>query len=449
MRNYVHRYNYLSLLSFIILLILGIIQISWMQKATKLQKQEVNQKLKRLVSDMALDINAIDHDIFHSDTALIRSIPIEEIEQKIRRILDQNEVPSLVHFALYFDSTKQIMLTDAPDYTTTLMNSDIRACMSCIVSFSIAPNVEEIEGEEEEEYRKRLMENSSFEYFKPIAKLERGRPNLWLSLYRPKATSEAIQSLIYLFIVSVVFLIVLLYLLYTLLDSLSKHKKLAQVKNDFFNNMTHEFKTPLSSIRLASRVLRQSKDEEKNKTYFNLIERESLILEKQIDRLLDLSLLDNHGLALESTTIDLHELIKEVPKRLKVLVEEKSARIQLQLFTDQASLKGDYDHLLNCFCNLVENSLKYGSSKILIQLGPANQEGYQNRISVRDDGPGIPPKFAKHVFDRFFRVSEDNQYKAPGFGIGLSYVKGIIEAHKGKIFVNTQYTEGCEFIIDL
>ncbi|MEL6989615.1 MAG: HAMP domain-containing sensor histidine kinase, partial [Bacteroidota bacterium] len=167
---------------------------------------------------------------------------------------------------------------------------------------------------------------------------------------------------------------------------------------------------------------------------------------QEIDKLLELSLLDNNEVQLENETLYLHKIIKEIPIRMAPLIEEKNASIQFNLKLKEDEIKGDSQHLLNCLSNLVENSLKYSDKGVKIWIHTYEKQKYQI-IEVRDNGPGIDASFRPYIFDRFYRAKKSNEYKAKGFGIGLSYVKSIVEAHSGSIYLNKDYVDGCEFII--
>lgn len=442
-------YNRLSLLALLVLLLLILIQINWLSKAVALQKEQAHLALQKLVPEIALEINRIDHSMFHDTVLNLDKLDVQFVEARIDSMLQIMEIPGNVYFSIYQDTTGGIFFSNKPSYQEELLASDVKACMSCIVSFSVVKDTAGLGSQDAESYREKLYERSEFQYYSPISNLKGSSgETLWLSLYQTDEFSAAIKSLIFMFSLSLVLLLILLGLFFYVIKSLSRHKKLSQVKNDFFNNMSHEFKTPLSSIRLASKVLQKSQDLEKNQIYHQLIEKESLLLEHQIDKLLELSLLDNQELKFEYQDVDLHKVIQEIPTRLKVLIEEKKAQLKLDLKLTNAKIKGDYTHLSNSICNLVENSLKYSAKEVWVMIS-TDKEGLKNVIKVRDNGPGIKAEYQDQIFDRFFRAQKNNQYKGQGFGIGLSYVKSIIEAHGGSISLNTDYTEGCEFIIKL
>lgn len=443
-------YKSVSLLTLVVLISLVLIQVNWFQKLVVLKQDETHQELQKLIPSIALDINKIDSHIFHGEDLKLNQLPMTLIEDHIDSILNLNGIKSTFYFAIYQDSIHGVFKSNNPIYKEELIQSDIKSCISNIISFSFVTKKEREPNETDNDYFNRLTKGSKlFQHFGTFDHIRAASgKNLWLSIYLPNEISGTIRSLIYQFAISVLLLILLLCLLYFLIKSLTQYKKLSKVKNDFFNNMSHEFKVPLSSIRLASKVLRQSSNVTKNEIYHQIIEKESKRLEKEIDKLLELSLFDNAEAQLEAQQINLHEVIRDIPERLKLLIERKKAIIYLNLQLENSIIQGDLSHLSNCLCNLVENSLKYSDNEVKIWID-AYPENNKKVITVRDNGPGIAPIYQEQIFDRFFRAKKNNQYKTQGFGIGLSYVKTIIEAHNGTIAINKKHHNGCEFIIRL
>ncbi len=443
-------YKRWSIFAFILFLVLVGLQILWLNKAIDLQQKEQSLQLKQLLPDLAIAINGIGHDYFHGKEPRLDELPLEKVEQTVLSYLEENGIESSTFYAIYQDTIDGFYHSNTKDFEEELHASNIKSCMSCIISFSfVKDQPERQEGESDDAYSERLFAASSFQYYSPVQNLiDKGEKTIWLSLYQPPSYQGAIRSMLSLFGWSMVLLIVLLGIFYYLLKALAAHKELTRVKDDFFNSMTHEFKTPLSSIRLASRVLRQTNDVEKKESYYDLIEKESKQLEHQIDKLLELSLLDHQELELEYSSILAQDIIKASIRRLQPLIEEKEARLQLDLPKEDLILKGDFYHLTNSLTNLIENSLKYSQKGVQITLS-ISPKGEKTQWLIRDNGPGIAREFQAQIFDRFYRATSGNQYKGQGFGIGLSYVKNIIEAHQGNIALNTAYTEGSEFIINL
>jgi len=449
MKSFLSYYNKLSLLALVVFLLLVLLQSIWLRKAVQLQQQEMTLRLKQIIPDIALDINSLGHEYFHGDSTPIHELNMEQFQEKIQSHLDSAGIENPTYFAIHKEDSIPIFISNSPEHKTELLNSEIKSCMSCIISFSVSKRLDRKLDESDDEYSKRLLEGATFSYYSPVKKLvAEEKKIMWLTLYQPNSFSNALRSMVFLFGTSILLLLVLLFLFYHLLKLLSNYKKLTQLKEDFFNNMTHEFKTPLSSIRLASKVLRQNKNPEKSTNYHDVIEKESKTLEMQIDKLLDLSLLDHKELQLEKENIDLHELIKAIPDRIKPLLESQNGKFIFDLNLPNPLIFADKNHLSNSLCNLVENSLKYAEGQVTIWINTYHKNA-STYIIVKDDGPGIKSEFQPHIFERFYRAKKNNEYKTQGFGIGLSYVKTIIEAHEGSIHLNPSYANGCEFIIKI
>ena len=449
MKKSITYYNKLSILAFLIFLILVSLQFVWLVKAVRFQEKEIIHELKEVVADVALELNAIDHNTFHGDLGDLSLLPIEVMTKKVDEYLQSKGIQNKTYFAVFQDSVGGVFRTNKEELQKQFLESDIRACISCILSFSTVSKEVFAKMDNDESYSDSIRVLSTFQYYSPIKKLNASKGEiLWLSLYQPNTLSIAIKSLIYLFAINLILLLLLLLLFSFLVKSLSKHKQLTKVKDDFFNSMTHEFKTPLSSIHLASKVLRKNTDIAKKEVYHNLIEKESKALEYQIDKLLELSLLDNKEIRLEKEPVDFCALIHEIPEKLKPMLDDKSGDLVIDCQLGNTFVKGDHYHLLNSFCNLVENSLKYSQEGVKINI-TASRNKNTVQVKIQDNGPGINEEHQANVFSRFYRGQKDNEYKAKGFGIGLSYVKNIIDAHDGTIELNTKKQEGTEFIISI
>ncbi|MEL6986801.1 MAG: histidine kinase dimerization/phospho-acceptor domain-containing protein, partial [Bacteroidota bacterium] len=237
-------------------------------------------KLQKIIPEIALDVNAIGHDYFHGPEASFKSISTASIKSIVQEHLQENEIGFETYFSIYHESIEDEIIIENEVFKKELLESNVRACMSCIVSFSIVQkeNAERKPEETELEFSERLIKNSSFSYFSPVNKIKT-EDRIWISLYQANAFSDALGSMILIFLANLILLLVLLFLFRHLLKLMSNYNALTKLKEEFFNSMTHEFKTPLSSIRLASRVLRENKDKDKIEIYHNLIEKESKNLE--------------------------------------------------------------------------------------------------------------------------------------------------------------------------
>lgn len=248
-------------------------------------------------------------------------------------------------------------------------------------------------------------------------------------------------------LLSVVFILLLLCCFAYTLIVIQRQKKLSVIKNDFINNLTHEFKTPIASISLATSMLKRKNDEvdeRKRANYLNLIENESKRLEGQVDKVLQIAMIDSGNFSLNKKELDVHEIIHRVVASMNLVVNKRKGEIKLQLNASSAKVMADETHLVNIIYNLVDNALKYTIDvpEILITTGDSEQ-GIE--ISIKDNGIGMREEIQKYIFDKFYRAESGNVHNVKGFGLGLSYVKKIIEAHSGKIALQSKLNQGSEF----
>lgn len=228
-----------------------------------------------------------------------------------------------------------------------------------------------------------------------------------------------------------------------------RQKRLSEVKTDFINNMTHELKTPISTIGLSSEMLLQedfSNDSERLKRYAGLIYKENKRLEHQVERVLNIAKLNKNELSLKKITLHLHELIEEAADSFRFNQLQSGGEIKLELNAASDELKADQVHITNVIFNLIDNAVKYSKDKPEVFVASENdKKGII--ISISDKGIGIKKEDLKLIFDKFYRVSTGNLHDVKGFGLGLYYVKLVIEAHDGTIHVKSQVGEGTTFTI--
>jgi len=225
-----------------------------------------------------------------------------------------------------------------------------------------------------------------------------------------------------------------------------RQKFLAEIQKDFVNNFTHEFKTPLAVMKIAGDVLAQENilyQPERMRRYASIINNQTEHLQGQVERLLKASAIENRRLPIEKETINPYQLIEQALNKVQPLVEEKNARVELKVEDEKAQIVADEAHLELAVVNLLENALKYSDDPhIVVETGKYESDFF---ISVKDNGIGIEKKYLKNIFKKFYRVPTGNVHNVKGFGMGLNFVKRIIDAHDGKIKVNSLPGIGTEF----
>jgi len=248
----------------------------------------------------------------------------------------------------------------------------------------------------------------------------------------------------------VLLIIIILSFAYTVITIL-KQKKVSDMKNDFINNMTHEFKTPISTISLACEALGDkdiSKSESLYENYINVINEENRRLGNMAERILQSALLDKGQIILKMEEFDVHEIISEAINNILLQVEKKGGKIKTFFNAQSHLLYADKIHFTNVIFNLLDNANKYTPQEPEIIISTENS--YSGIIiSVKDNGPGISKANQKKIFEKLYRIPSGNIHNVKGFGLGLSYVKATIEQHGGKITLESELNTGSNFIIYL
>ncbi|MBP6659568.1 MAG: HAMP domain-containing histidine kinase [Chitinophagales bacterium] len=272
--------------------------------------------------------------------------------------------------------------------------------------------------------------------------------NYYIGVLFPKKKSYLQDDLKLLLFFSIVLMVVIGFFTYTILVIL-KQKKLSEVKTDFVNNMTHEFKTPISTIALASDVLMRDdiiQNPERLKHYATIISEENQRLKNQVESVLQVSQIDSHKIALNLVEIDMNQLIQRIIKNFEPRISELNGKLELHLDAKKSKIEGDEIHITNILYNLLDNAIKYCDKTPLIIVTTANKHrGLE--ISVKDNGKGISKQSQKMIFEKFFRVPSGNLHDVKGFGLGLFYVKNMMKLHKGKITLQSSIGVGTMFTL--
>jgi two-component system, OmpR family, phosphate regulon sensor histidine kinase PhoR len=251
--------------------------------------------------------------------------------------------------------------------------------------------------------------------------------------------------------VSFILILILIFSFYHITRSIYRQKKLGEMKNDFINNMTHEFKTPVSTISLACEALRDQ-DLEKSPAFYDnylkIIDDENKRLGKMAERILQTAIIDKGHLYLYFEPVDMHELIHQVIQKYKPVADQRNGILQTKLLASNPVITGDRTHLHNMISNLVDNGIKYSGEQV--EIGILTQDTPDEMsIMVQDRGIGISKANQKRIFEKLFRVPTGNLHDVKGFGLGLSYVKYIIDRHAGSIKVESELQKGSVFRITL
>ncbi len=249
---------------------------------------------------------------------------------------------------------------------------------------------------------------------------------------------------------TIIVVLVMLFFSYAV-SVILKQKRLSEVKTDFINNMTHELKTPISTIGLSAEMIMRAdvqKEPERIQQYAGLIFKENKRLQSQVERVLNVAKLDKEAISLKKEPFDMHELLEEVKENFEFNQTEKGGIIHLELHAEQFEINVDPVHISNVVFNLLDNAVKYCSQNPEIRVRTSNEKGFFV-LDVEDNGIGIKRDDQKMIFDKFYRVPTGNLHDVKGFGLGLYYVKLIVDAHGGNISLKSIPGKGTTFSVRL
>ncbi|MCH8020424.1 HAMP domain-containing histidine kinase [candidate division KSB1 bacterium] len=272
-----------------------------------------------------------------------------------------------------------------------------------------------------------------------------------LALFFPQQSMYLFKQISISVFISFIFISVIVVCFVFTIRTIFKQKEFSNRLTNFINNMTHEFKTPISTISLASEAISKPeniKNKERVLRYGGIIYDENLRMRNQVDKILQMAVLEEGDFELNKTQVDIHKLIDEAAQKMSIQVEAKKGKIISQLRAKAHIIEADALHLANIIHNLIDNAIKYTKKKPSITISTENNNG-SFQFSVKDNGVGLNPEEQKHIFDKYYRVPTGNVHDVKGFGLGLSYVKLMVEAHGGSIHLNSEPEKGSTFEVSL
>jgi len=277
------------------------------------------------------------------------------------------------------------------------------------------------------------------------------RKNNTLLLYFPEQKSIVLRSLSGLMLVSVFFTLIIVLSSILGIITMLRQKKISDIKTDFINNMTHEFKTPIATISIAVDSINNPKvidEPERIKSFTRIIKEENNRMNSRVEQVLQMALLDSSEFRLNLKPVDVNALVARVAGNIRLQIENRQGRLDLQTRALNAWVEADEIHLSNVIMNLLDNANKYSPNNPDIRVVTANV-GSSVVMTVEDKGIGMNSETQRKIFEKFYRLTSGNIHNVKGFGLGLSYARAIILAHKGEIKVSSEVGEGSTFVVIL
>ena len=252
-------------------------------------------------------------------------------------------------------------------------------------------------------------------------------------------------------ILSVFFIFIIIIAFSSSLYQLIRQKKISEIKTDFINNMTHEFKTPIATINLALDAIKNPRiidDNDKVLRYVKMIREENKRMHGQVENVLRISKLEKNQIEISKVAIDMHDIVEEAISHVDLLVKDQKGNITTHLHALQSEVLGNHLHLTNVMINMLENALKYSEDSPKIEVFTESTAKFFI-VKVKDDGIGMSKNAQKYVFDKFYREHKGNVHNVKGHGLGLAYVKEIVDNHQGTVFVVSEKGKGSTFTVKI
>lgn len=288
-------------------------------------------------------------------------------------------------------------------------------------------------------------------YMVPMFADAEGNSNYQLYVTFPGEKNYILASISKILVLSVFFILIIILAFVSALYQLVKQKQISEIKTDFINNMTHEFKTPIATINLALDAIKNPKvigDQEKVMRYVQMIREENKRMNAQVENVLRISKLEKNQLDVSKEKVDVHDLIEKAVTHVDLLVKDKGGYIKMKLNAASTEILGNHFHFTNVLVNILDNAIKYseGAPKIDISTESTAKEII---IKIKDQGIGMVKNVQKNVFKKFYREERGNIHNVKGHGLGLAYVKKIVEIHQGEVYVESEKGIGSTFTIKL
>jgi two-component system phosphate regulon sensor histidine kinase PhoR len=370
---------------------------TWTDSAGKLkQRMEFKtRQMKRLADKAVREISTWEEDV-----------PIERVNEVLKKELENRNIPIPFELGIIKDS----IFTDKSVTADTLLLSNSN-------------------------YKVNLYPHGIFQ------------KNALLSVYFPEKESFIYKTLNWLLLISLFFSVIVLVTFGVSIYFILKQKKISEMKSDFINNMTHEFKTPIATISVAADSITNQKiieNPERIRFYTEMIKKENARMNQQVEDILTIARLEKKDFEFNWKAINLHEVIEDAIESIVLQVEKKGGSVTSELIAANPVATSDSNHFANLIYNLLDNANKYSSVAPEIKISTSNT-GKGVLIVVEDKGIGMTKAVQSRIFERFYRQTSGNIHNVKGFGLGLSYVKAVLEANRGSISVHSEPGKGSRF----
>lgn len=421
------------------LLGVSIIQFFWIKWSLNLNEKNFNDRVYLTINHVKERLNS-DH---HSKSETLDGLNIQK-EEKINpdyylenidlKKLDEYLLTELINHGINIDYEYGVFSKKTQSFF--ILNGNY---VAEIGSGNQMSKVESSPGLTESEYRIPLFDM-----------YDQDEPG-YLCIFFPRKTGFVWRNIWPILALSILFTGLILFCFSYTISVIYRQKKISEIKNDFINNMTHEFKTPIATISLATDSLNSPMimgNETKMKKFLGIIKEENKRMLNQVEKVLQMAQLDKKEITLKPSSFDINELVLRSASHAELKIIERGGTIEAITNAKKSEIVADQNHISNILANLLDNAEKYTKEipKITIETRD-EMDGVS--ISITDNGIGMTKEALKHIFEKFYRVPTGNVHDIKGFGLGLSYVKAMIDAHGGKVEVRSELGKGSTFKVTI
>ena len=418
--------------------LLGLIffQFLWLKSAKEIKEQQLADNLTKSVGESALklmeDNNFLPHQKKNSLLFPSDKLQLEFVKPSVIQRFSKDEIKDIIKTSFNRNSLKNIPFEFAVT-ENTLMGDQLVSENFFKYYLDSANNIN----------RMVFLQPASGSNLENLSKEE------FLVIVVPNQRSIVLREIGWFILGAIFFTIIITTAFFLTIRTLLRQKKLSEIKSDFINNMTHEFKTPLATISLAVDALKNEKvvgDKDKTNYFTGIIKEENKRMNKQVETILQAALLDKQEVQLNLKKLSAHALITGALNNMTLPIEEKGGKLISNLDAPKDIIMADEVHFTNFINNLLDNAVKYSKDNPEIKLTTSNV-GNSLKIKIEDNGIGMNKETLNRIFEKFYRAHTGNVHNVKGFGLGLSYVKTMVEAHRGTIKPESTLGKGSCFVI--
>lgn len=430
----------ISLIGFVLL------QVNWVINIVQTQEQKIKFRVEQSAKEAADSLGSV------SSVASLRlrgqGIPVPNNNFlfpyiKINQRFSQSEVNNIIYKALKNHEAEKYQIEYAITYG---IGSDA-------IPELLTPNFATIAQQLATDSLLNL--NTLIRSFPIAPETDDGNPiaQEFLNVFVPNLSGQAWRSLTWILVGSALLTLITISAFYLTVRTMLLQRKLSKIKSDFINNMTHEFKTPLATISLAVDALHNEKvqgNKEKSIYFSSIIKEENRRMNKHVETILQAALMEKQEFNLNKSKLHIHSIIEHLVDNFSLQLFDKEGEVVLHLNASNDLIEGDEVHITNLLNNLIDNAVKYSKPDVPPRIVITTTNSAKHLIiQIEDNGIGMSKESVKRIFEKFYRAHTGNLHNVKGFGLGMTYVKDIVDAHNGKIKVDSNYGKGSVFVVDL